>query len=223
MFVRETFTKIEAIGGLIAFFGVLLVAKPYFIIKLFHLKENNKENLINNSNNLRLIGTCLALLSCFGTAIAMCSIRKIGFNVHPLFMVSIYALFSCIMSFIGILIIPGLSFQIPHTIKQWILLLSIGIAGFIMQYMLTAGMQREKAARAIAMTYTQLIYASIFDYFINNIFPTGLNLIGELIIIIAVFSIIYFKETIPVINSSNIEIERDVELISFKDDEDSVV
>ncbi|KAG0682726.1 hypothetical protein C6P40_003609 [Pichia californica] len=217
----EIFTKIEAIGGLIAFFGVLLIAKPPFLLYLFHLKENNKENLINSSNNLRLIGTCLALLSCFGTGISMCSMRKIGFQIHPLFMVSVYALFTIIGSFIGILLIPGLSFQIPHNFKQWSFLIIIGITGFFMQFLLTASIQRERASIATAMIYTQLIYASIFDYFVNNIIPKGLTLIGEIIIIFAVFNIVYFKESNVIIEPIVVvDLERDIQLETYQDFED---
>ncbi|KAG0670168.1 hypothetical protein C6P42_004108, partial [Pichia californica] len=218
----ERFTKIEAIGGLVAFFGVILIAKPHFLLSIFNNNNNNNNSIdldSDNSTNLRLIGSCFAFFSTFGTGVAMCAIRKIGFNAHPLFMVSVYALFTVIASFIGILILPGLSFQTPHTIKQWILLTAIGITGFVMQFLLTAGMQREKAARAIAMNYTQLIYASIFDFFVNGTIPKGWSLLGELIIIAAVFSIIYFKDnSIPNSIPITSDLERNsVELQPYKD------
>lgn len=220
----ERFTKIEAIGGLVAFLGVVLIAKPHFLLKLFHL-NNDVGDLDNNSKfNKKLIGSCFAFFSTFGTGIAMCSIRKIGFNAHPLFMVSIYALFTTVASFIGIILLPGLSFQTPHTFKQWGLLTTIGITGFFMQFLLTAGVQREKAARAIAMTYTQLIYASIFDLIVNGKIPTGWSLVGEIIIVCAVFSIVYFKEvpSKPTIasNASEIDLEREdnIELNQYRDE-----
>lgn len=208
----ERFTKIEAIGGLVAFCGVIMIAKPHFLLALF--KETDDTN--NSTGlNLRLIGSCFAFFSTFGTGIAMCAIRKIGFNAHPLFMVSIYALFTIIASFLGIILLPGLSFQMPHTTKQWSLLTAIGVTGFFMQYLLTAGMQREKAARAIAMTYTQLVYASIFDFIVNGKIPLGWSLFGEIIIVCAVFSIVYFKDSGPQQISQNtpqFDLERDVEL-----------
>ncbi|AWU78103.1 uncharacterized protein C5L36_0E01660 [Pichia kudriavzevii] len=198
IFLGERFTKVEAIGGFTAFCGVLLIAKPRFLLDLLStastkISEKITEDDIKDSHN-RLIGSTFAFVSTFGTGTAMCAIRKIGFNSHPLLMVSIYALFTTVASFLGILIIPGIGFQTPHTVKQWTLLIVIGVTGFFMQFLLTAGMQREKAARAIAMTYTQLVYASIFDYITNGKIPQGWSLIGEIIIVLSVFSIVYFKD-----------------------------
>ena len=209
-FLNERFTSVEAIGGLFALFGVVLIAKPHFLLTLFSSNLNSNSNSdstdIVSSSNGRIIGSCFAFFSTFGTGVAMCAIRKIGFNAHPLFMVSIYALFTLIASFVGIIILPGLSFIIPHTIKQWSLLTAIGITGFVMQFLLTAGMQREKAARAISMTYTQLIYASIFDFITNGTIPSGWSLVGEIVIVIAVFSIVYFKPdtTTTTINTNTV-------------------
>lgn len=215
LFLHERFTLIEAIGGLFAFLGVLLIAKPPFLLELF---EDQVPKTYDKKSTARLIGTCFALVSTIGTGVAMCSIRKIGFNAHPLFMVSVYALFTVIASFIGILILPDLSFQIPHTTTQWVLLTAIGVTGFFMQYLLTAGMQREKAARAISMTYTQLVYASIFDYITNGTIPEGWSLVGEIVIVLSVFSIIYFKDTSPERREIPTNDERDIELISYKDE-----
>lgn len=216
IFLGERFTKVEAIGGLVAFFGVLLIAKPHALMAIFQELVPDSDD---STGGKRIIGSCFAFASTFGTGAAMCAIRKIGFHAHPLFMVSIYALFTTVASFIGIIIIPGLSFQIPHTGTQWGLLAAIGVTGFFMQFLLTAGMQREKAARAIAMTYTQLLYASVFDFFVNGTVPHGLSLIGEIIIVLAVFSIVYFKDSTPIIvNESVFDPERDVELIMYKDD-----
>ncbi|ODQ45824.1 hypothetical protein PICMEDRAFT_17091 [Pichia membranifaciens NRRL Y-2026] len=228
VFLGESFTRIEAIGGFVAFGGVILIAKPHFLLSIFSSVKHDPSVLeeASGSVNLRLVGSCFAFVSTFGTGVAMCAIRKIGFNAHPLFMVSIYALFTTVASFIGIIVLPGLSFQIPHTIKQWSLLTAIGVTGFFMQFLLTAGMQREKAARAIAMTYTQLIYASIFDFVVNGTIPQGWSLVGEIVIVIAVFSIIYFKESPPppliadtTDGTSNfrLDLERDVELKPFRD------
>lgn len=216
IFLHEKFTLIEAIGGIFAFLGVLLIAKPHFLVALF--QSSTPEGGDDTESTRRLIGTCFAVVSTLGTAVAMCSIRKIGFNAHPLFMVSVYALFTIIASFVGILILPGLSFQIPHTLTQWALLTAIGVTGFFMQFLLTAGMQREKAARAISMTYTQLVYASIFDFITNGTIPEGWSLVGEIVIVLSVFSIIYFKDSSPRVREIPTDTERGIELESYKDE-----
>jgi len=214
----ERFTRVEAIGGLAAFCGVVLIAKPHFLLTLF----NDSPSDPDMSSNHKLIGSCFAFFSTFGTAIAMCSIRKIGFRTHPLFMVSIYALFTVFSSFIGIIMIPGLTFKIPFTLRQWTLLITIGVTGFFMQFLLTAGMQRERASRAIAMTYTQLVYASIFDFIANGTIPLGWSLVGEIVICCSVFSIVYFKDaSLPEYNAVPLsEMVEDIEGLQLQDIQD---
>lgn len=214
----EMFTKVEAIGGLAAFVGVILVAKPHFLLSFLHIEDPNETV---GGNNSRLIGSALALMSCFGTGVAMCALRKIGFQTHPLFTVSVYALLTVIASFLGIIFIPTLTFEVPHTVKQWGFLTTIGVTGFVMQFLFAVSIQHEKASRATAMVYTQLIYASIFDYFINGTFPKGLTLLGEIIILVAVFTIVYFKDSAVVSSTVIVDVENDIPLESYQDDADA--
>lgn len=212
MFLHERFTKAEAIGGMIAFVGVIFISRPSFIFggestmdsttagteagatTVDQGSSGNGRNLETSDPKLRLLGSLFALSAPFGTGIAMCSIRKIGFHAHALVTVSFFALIICIFSFLGIMLTPGLNFEMPRNARQWAYLILLGLAGFIMQYLLTAGMQREKAARAIAMSYSQLVYASFFDLVIFGHWPSRMSLIGEFIIITAVISILYCKD-----------------------------
>lgn len=185
IFLKERFTRPEMIGGFFAFLGVVLIAQPEFIF------GGNADN----STKGQLIGSIFAFFSTFGTATAMCAIRKISFRSHPLFTVSIYALTTIILSSAGIILLPGIEFRMPSNVSQWVYLSLIGFTGFFMQFLLTAGMQREKASRAVAMNYTQLIYASIFDWAFFDKLPHGLAAFGEVVIVCAVVLIIYFKDT----------------------------
>lgn len=228
-FLNERYTKIEAIGGLFSFIGVILIARPYFIFgspqqddsssstvvevvtegaaKILKAAANTAANVMgssssNSSNDrsvettnpmLRLLGSASALSSVFGTGVAMCCIRKVGFGAHPLISVTYFSFITLVISFFGILLIPGLQFELPSTYKQWLLLSIIGFTGFFMQFLLTAGMQREKAARAIAMCYTQMVYAICWDFLFWNHLPNPLSLLGSTIIIGAALCIIYYK------------------------------
>lgn len=182
--LKEKFTRPEMIGGCVAFIGVVMIAQPEFLFS---------KDISPNSKG-QIIGSILAFVSTIGTAVAMCSIRKIGFRSHPLFTVSIYALTTIVVSFAGIVLLPGVGFRLPSNVSQWVYLLLIGFTGFFMQFLLTAGMQREKASRAISMNYTQLLYAGLFDWFFFGKIPHGMAAIGEFIIVCAVFLIVYFKE-----------------------------
>ncbi|OWB54953.1 hypothetical protein B5S28_g815 [[Candida] boidinii] len=224
-FLKERYTKIEAIGGIVSFIGVILIARPYFIFgapipekpasssvveavtegaaKVLKAAANAMGSSSSSSSNdrsvettnpmLRLLGSASALSSVFGTGVAMCCIRKVGFNAHPLISVTYFSFITLLISFFGILLVPGLQFEIPTTYKQWILLSIIGFTGFFMQFLLTAGMQREKAARAIAMCYTQMVYAIFWDFLFWDHLPNPLSLLGSTIIIGAALCIIYYK------------------------------
>ncbi|ESW97225.1 hypothetical protein KL918_000833 [Ogataea parapolymorpha] len=197
VFLGEPYTRLEAICGATAFLGVVLVARPSFI---FYGHDTNSDEdapdgnqvIESSSATLRLIGTCAILLSCFGTGVSMCSMRKIGFHAHPLLTVSIFALITFILSSAGAIIFQ-LPLQIPHTLNQWLLLSTVGIAGFVMQYLSTMGMQREKAARAMSMSYTQLLYTTVLEYVLFNHLPSPLTILGSSIIIGSVMIIILYK------------------------------
>ncbi|QPG77356.1 hypothetical protein FOA43_004768 [Brettanomyces nanus] len=237
-FLRERFTRAEAVGGMLAFVGVIFISRPSFLFGdvgtdsitagteagVTSSAEGDGRLLETNNPTLRLLGSFLALSATFGTGIAMCCIRKIAFHAHALLTVSFFALITVIVSFFGIILTPGLTFEIPRNTRQWVLLIALGVAGFIMQFLLTAGMQREKAARAIAMSYSQLIYASFFDLVIFNHWPSKLSFLGEMIITVAVVGIIYFKEE-PT-SSHDLEDLEDHDSISLSslsiDDDDSI-
>ncbi|KAG7771313.1 hypothetical protein KL931_001011 [Ogataea haglerorum] len=196
VFLGERYTRLEAICGVTAFFGVILVARPSFI---FHGQETTDEDVSDSSEiiesssaTLRLVGTGAILLSCLGTGISMCSIRKIGFHAHPLLTVSFFALITFILSSAGAIIFQ-LRLEIPHTLKQWLLLSIVGIAGFVMQYLSTMGMQREKAARAMSMSYTQLLYTTVLEYLLFNHLPSPLTILGSTIIIGSVMIVILYN------------------------------
>ncbi|GME70137.1 unnamed protein product [Ambrosiozyma monospora] len=220
----QVLTKIELGFGGLAFIGVLLIAQPEF---LFGGGDEEGSALAH------FIGCCFAFFSTFGTAVAMCSIKKIGFHAHPLLTVSFYALVACFMSaLLGTIFVPNF-YRLPDTFRDWILILLIGVVGFVMQYLLTSGVQREKkTSRAVAMTYSQLIYASFFDWIFFSHIPEGLELVGECVVICAVMSIVYFKsdesgdETVPT-SSTVVDGFKDIEegeefnidLEDFNDDE----
>ncbi|KAI6590235.1 hypothetical protein MCOR06_005142, partial [Pyricularia oryzae] len=66
-----------------------------------------------------------------------------------------------------------------------LLFLLIGIAGFLLQFLLTEGLQREKAGRATNLIYTQIVFALVTERIIWGTVPSSLSLVGGLLIIVA--------------------------------------
>lgn len=189
--LRERWTLVEALGGLVSLLGVLLIARPSSI---FGESSSSKDHSIETSNpEERLLATSVALCGVLGASGVYIVIRFIGKRVHSLITVEYFAALCVMISLGGIIVVPGLSFKIPHTSRQWFLFFALGISGFFMQFLLTEGIQREKASRASAMLYTQMIYAIIWEVIVWNHLPNIWSWLGIFIILGAAFTVIYYK------------------------------
>lgn len=72
---------------------------------------------------------------------------------------------------------------IPEKPLFAVLLLVIGIFGFITQVTLTMGLQRETASRGSLALYTQILFAAVAERFIFHATPSYLSILGITIII----------------------------------------
>ncbi|KAL4724329.1 hypothetical protein ACLX1H_008943 [Fusarium chlamydosporum] len=157
--LREPFTIHEATAGFIAFTGVLFVARPAL---LFPNKDSFLSGSMSESANTakgmlsaakatpqeRTIAICCSIFGSIAAATAYSTIRVIGKRAHSLVSVNYFAVLATVSSFFIIMIHPDLQFEIPKSLAEWVLLLSIGVSGFLFQMLLTEGLQREKAGRA---------------------------------------------------------------------------
>ncbi|KAH3674383.1 hypothetical protein WICMUC_003348 [Wickerhamomyces mucosus] len=188
----ERWTLIEAGGGLVSLLGVVLIARPSFI---FGDPTNlNTDKSVESSNpKERLIATLVALCGVLGASGVYIVIRKIRGKVHSLITVQYFAIVCVFITFSGLILIPGLGFRVPTTGKQWFLFFGLGISGFFMQFLLTEGIMREKASRASAMLYVQIVYSIFWEIIIWNHLPNLSSWLGILIILGSAFIVIYKK------------------------------
>ncbi|KAJ4009484.1 hypothetical protein NW752_009075 [Fusarium irregulare] len=192
--LREPFTVNEALAGLIAFTGVLFVARPAFLFP-------NKDSFLTGyasaattaakgmisaakaTPHERTIAICCSIFGSIAAATAYSTIRVIGKRAHSLVSVNYFAVLATVSSFLIITIHPDLQFEIPKSLAEWAVLLSIGVSGFLFQVLLTEGLQREKAGRATNLIYVQLVYAVIIDRVIWGSTPPPASFIGSALII----------------------------------------
>ncbi|KAI5966386.1 uncharacterized protein KGF55_000695 [Candida pseudojiufengensis] len=192
--LKEKYSILEAICSIFSLGGVLLIAKPSFIFGKEIEKENGgDESIESSSSEKRILATVIGLIGVLGASSVYIILRKIGMNAHPLLSVSYFALTCCIITFISILIIPSLSFVLPQNSYQWFLFSIIGFSGFFMQFSLTAGIQRVKAARASLMTYSGMVFAILWDLLIWGHLPGLLSFCGIALIIGNAIIILKFK------------------------------
>ncbi|KAI5455629.1 hypothetical protein BGZ63DRAFT_368622 [Mariannaea sp. PMI_226] len=214
--LREPFTIKEASAGFVAFLGVLFIARPAF---LFPIPDHNgqlSQALGMHHGRLhidlergiippveadpteRSIAVACAILGSFAAASAYATIRVIGKRAHSLVSVNYFATFATIGSFLIIMIHPDLHFEIPQTMIQWILLGSIGISGFLLQVLLTEGLQREKAGRATNLIYTQMVFALIIERVVWGTTPPLTSFLGSTLIIGAAVWVSMQKKSVSV-------------------------
>ncbi|KAK7206585.1 hypothetical protein BZA70DRAFT_293994 [Myxozyma melibiosi] len=177
IFLHEAFGRIEFIAGLISFAGVILIAQP----GITPPPSSTGGHTVTSAQRWGAVG--VAMVGVFGAAGAFTVIRSIGKRAHPLISVNYFAIWCTIISCIALIATPSIGFVFPSTILQWVLLLSIGVCGFLYQFLLTAGLQREKAGRAGNMLYLQMFYAFLFEKLVWNDTPDWMEIAGSGIIL----------------------------------------
>ncbi|KAI1505231.1 DUF6-domain-containing protein [Biscogniauxia marginata] len=203
IWLKEPYGVQEAMAGLIAFIGVILIARPAFLFgheaanPLFndpiHKNKTLTMLIVDHYNELvladsvppaqRAIAIMFAIIGTFGAAVAYGTIRMIGKGAHSLISVNYFAILATIGSSVIILVHPELHFVLPKGAMQWTLLTVIGIAGFLLQFLLTEGLQREKAGRATNMTYIQMVFVLIIERVIWGTTPPIMSFVGSALII----------------------------------------
>lgn len=209
VWLREPYTLKEALAGLIAFTGVLFVARPPWLfpgapldpitgepsggsddpgsdsmaVLTFGMMAVNSPALPSVSAEQRTIAILLAIVGTFGASTAYATIRVIGKRAHSLISVTYFAFLSTIGSAFIILVHPDLKFVMPESAGQWGLITIIGLAGFALQFLLTEGLQREKGGRATNLTYLQLVFALFIERIIWGTTPPVESLFGAMLII----------------------------------------
>ncbi|KAK6189321.1 hypothetical protein LQW54_013384 [Pestalotiopsis sp. IQ-011] len=195
--LKEPFTVQEALAGIIAFIGVLFIARPPFLFPVSEDQDTAKGlGIVADADGPsgivpvvpatpaeRSLAVLLGVLGSFGAATAYSTIRVIGKRAHSLVSVNYFAVVATVGSCLLILLHPDLEFKVPQNPAQWVLLVAIGVAGFLLQFLLTEGLQREKAGRATNLIYTQLVFALVLEKIVWGTTPSGWSLIGALLII----------------------------------------
>lgn len=199
--LHEPFTRKEQIAGIISFLGVVLIARPTSLLPHHSdvppvaseagdgMPSTNVTipaglqgpNHVTSAQRLSAVG--VALVGVLGAASAYTTIRWIGKRAHALISVNYFAAWTTFVSSVALLAVPGIDFRLPANVRQWAYLVFLGICGFLMQFLLTAGLQHEKGSRATNMVYTQMLFALAFDKIVWNTTPGAWGIAGSSLIL----------------------------------------
>lgn len=210
--LHEPFTRIEQLGGLVSLFGVVLIARPTTLFASSSASDPTAATSTVNSTDpssndqgfasaptateaQRLAAIGMAMLGVLGAAIAYTTIRWIGTRAHPLISVNYFSTWCTIVSSVALGFIPGIPFVFPRNVTEWALLALIGVGGFVMQFLLTAGLRYEKSSRATNMVYSQMLFALAADRVIWGEIPGAWSLAGSALILGAAIVVAVQKES----------------------------
>ncbi|KAH7389663.1 hypothetical protein DE146DRAFT_680470 [Phaeosphaeria sp. MPI-PUGE-AT-0046c] len=206
--LNEPFTRMEQIAAYISLFGVVLIARPVSLLAAL-TRSNDPVSpatsssggdfiptnaTISSSHGLaaehdnvapaqRGVAVGIAMLGVLGSAGAYTTLRWIGQRAHPLISVNYFATWCTIVSIVAMFALPDVGFLLPRYLKDWCYLLFLGICGFVMQFLLAAGLQYEKSSRATNMVYMQMLFALTFDKLVWGTTPGALSIIGSSLIL----------------------------------------
>jgi len=157
-----------------------------------------------------------------GSVCAYTCIRIIGDRAHPLISVNYYSFLATVISFLALMCVPSIGFQLPADFREWALLLSLGVSGYFLQYLFTAGMQYDKSSRATNMMYTSMIFALGLDKLIWGIVPGWTSIIGSALILGSTLFVALRMDPAKVAKKSEADIEVEYGLIDGMDSDDEV-
>lgn len=194
IFLKEPFTRREQIASYLALGGVVLITRPISLFStapdspVVAGMTNSTTAAIMNGTVVdpgqkgidyvptaaeRLNGIGMGLLGVVGGALTITVLRSIGTRAHPLISVNYFSMFCTLITIVTLSLAPVLDydqptlrFVLPSSLRQWGLLTVVGLCGFSTQFLLTAGLAREKSNRATGMIYTHVLFAAAFDRFV---------------------------------------------------------
>ena len=163
--------------------GVVIIAHPAVIFGHNINGPNTGDKVDKVTPTQRLIAIAISVLGVLGASGAYTMIRVIGDRAHALMSVNYFAIVSTVGSAAILIITPDIGFMSPQGAHEWALLILLGVLGFILQFLLTAGLQLDKSSKATSMLYTQILLALLFDWSIWGVLPDSWSLVGGAIVI----------------------------------------
>ncbi|KAJ5951375.1 Drug/metabolite transporter [Penicillium vulpinum] len=221
----ETFSKKQLLAGLISLGGVVLIARPFSTRDphtaiatptaaaawALGLSVSDDEKPPSDADSYHhVMATIVALVGVLGASGAYTSIRMIGRRAHPLVSVTYFSSVTTVISLVAMMVVPSVPFRIPGTVVEWTLLIGLGVCGFLLQFLLTAGLSYvppawvsegkpvAQGARASSMIYMQMLFAVFYDKVVWGSTLSPLSWVGSgIILVCAVYVALMHEKPVP--------------------------
>jgi drug/metabolite transporter (DMT)-like permease len=165
VFLKEPMGRREILGLALCVGGVMFVAQPALLFGA-------------GARSLDVTVVLAALGAASLSAVAYTTVRKLRETDDPLVIVFYFPLVATPASvpfMVGKAVWP--------TPVQWLLLVAVGIVTQAGQIFLTKGLHRERAGRAMSMSYVQVIFAAAWGWLFFREIPNSLSVFGAALIL----------------------------------------
>ncbi|XP_072176282.1 solute carrier family 35 member G1-like [Diadema setosum] len=169
----ERYTLVDATLAVIAIFGVVLIARPSFLFG--DLVGARKEGDT-------LLGVLAALLCAFCAATVFVLTRKLGgIKVHPLTQIMAFGSAGSVLTAIATTALG--EWRIPQCGRDRLILIFIGIVGFLAQICMTLAFKLERASYVAMVKSNNVIVAFLLEFAVFGTVPHWLSVIGTLLVL----------------------------------------
>lgn len=174
LFLDEPIHPIEIGGMATSLVGIVLIQQPPI--------------LFGGDARLAAFPVIVALGGALFSASAYVTIRSLRETEHPVVIVFFFSLIAAPAS------VPFAwsDLIMPRGI-EWLILVAIGAVTYLAQLLLTRGLHLEKAGRATAVTYLQIVFAFGWDMLIFAQYPTPSSLVGAGMIVGSALTIAWIR------------------------------
>lgn len=157
---REVALTLASLGG------VILMVRPAF--------------LFGGAPGLPPLAATVALAGAVFSAAAYVTVRELGRSEEPLVVVFWFALVSSVGA------LPPVAADFVRPVGwEWLVLLGIGVSTHLGQLFLTMGLREERAGRAMAVAYLQIVFAAGLGVLFFAEIPDEWTVAGAAIIVVA--------------------------------------
>ncbi|KAG0704048.1 drug/metabolite transporter superfamily, partial [Suillus ampliporus] len=177
--LKESYSANQAVAGVCSLLGVVLITRPPFLFGSTPGIPDGR-NLPEGTPAERLAAVGACMISVLGNTGAYTSIRAIGTRAHPMHVMAFLSLWCTIIALSGMIVFDNP--VVYPTLWAWILLLMVGVFGFVTQTLLTMGLQRETVSRGITGMYAQVLFVVVLERLVFGVIPSLLSILGGAII-----------------------------------------
>ncbi len=160
----EAMSRADVLAVALSLVGVVLVARP--------------QALFGGAATLDPIAVAVGLAGALLSAAAYVAVRRLGATEDPLVIVFYFAAVAVLGSIPDVALVG-----IAPTALEWLLLAAIGVATQLGQVLMTKGLRAERAGRATAVGYLQIVFAAVWGALFFHELPGLLAVFGAVLVV----------------------------------------